>query len=122
MPDMPAHELDPAVLALPGILQINLRDTNSYTEWVFVGTRYSMSADVQPLSSYTWSTGVVGMEWSVASHDYANAVTFSPAVEFTATTKSRYNIDVASMVWIRFRVTTAEAANDPSAKIVYMIE
>ena len=62
------------------------------------------------------------MEWSVSSMDYSNAVTFVPVVSFTSSTKSRFNINIASMVWVRFRVTTAEAANDPSAKIVYMVE
>ena len=105
-----------------GIVQVSFQDADSITGWIPVAKRYSMAVDVQVRSTFTWSTGVIGMEWSISDQDYANSVTFSPVVSFTATTKSRYNIDIAGMVWVRFRVTTAEGANDPAAKIIYMIE
>ena len=114
---MPAHDPSP-----PGVVQVSFQAVGAFTEWIFVDRRFSLSVDVQIRNSFTWSTGVIGMEWSVSSQDYEKGVTFSPAVTFTSTTKSRYNIDVAGMVWIRFIVTTAEGANDPAAKIVYMIE
>ena len=113
---MPAHDPFP-----PGVVQVSFQSTDSFSEWIPVVNRYSMTAEVQVGSSYTWSTGVIGMEWSVSNTDYASAVTFSPVVSFTSTVKARYNIDVASMMWVRFRVTVAEGANDPAARIVYMV-
>ena len=106
----------------PGIEQINLRTTDSFTGWIFVGLRYALTADVQIASAHTWSSAVVGMEWSVSNAAYARANTFSPVVSFTSAVTAIPNIDIAGMIYVRFRVTTAEAANDPSAQIVYMIQ
>ncbi len=113
---MPAH--DPFQ---PGVVQVSFQSVDSFTEWIPVINRYTMTAEVQVGSSFTWSTGVIGMEWSVSNTDYASAVTFSPTVTFTSSTKARFDIDVSGKMWVRFRVTTAVGDNDPAAKIVYLV-
>ena len=114
---MPHEEVD-----LPQVVTISFHDVDPLTPWVFVGRLYTMAAQVQVRSSFTWSTGVIGMEWTLDDQDYEEAITFSPVVSFTSSVKGLYDIDVANKVWVRFRTTTAEAANDPSAKIVYMVQ
>jgi len=106
----------------PGIVQINLHDTNSFTRWILVAGKFSMSADILIRSGKTWALAVVGMEWSVSNGNYVRANTFSPVVSFTSAIQAISNIDIASLVYVRFRVTTAEAANDSAAKIIYMVE
>ena len=103
-------------------LPINLASASCVTEWVSTFARYSMSADIQIRSGKAWANAVVGMQWSVASDAYANAVTFSPIVVFNTTTKSRVNINIASMVWVRFIVTTAGTGDDVAAQVLYMVE
>lgn len=105
----------------PGVVQIDLTSTDSFSEWIFVGKLYSMSADVRILEGGTWASAVVGMEWSVDNGAFANAVTFSPVVSFTASAPAVANIDIASIVYARFRVTKSEGASGP-ATVVYMVE
>ncbi len=105
----------------PGVVQIDLTSTGSFSAWIFVGKLYSMSAEVQVPSGTTWASAVVGMEWSVANDKLAVANTFSPVVSFSTSTRGVVNIDIASMVYVRFRVTTAEGASGP-AQVVYQTE
>ena len=88
--------------------KINLAEDGSFTDWISGFGKFSLAADIQIASGITWSTAVVGLEWSMTIGDYANAVTFSPVVSFTTSAKSLLNINIASVVWFRFVVTTAE--------------
>lgn len=103
-------------------VSINLTADTSFSPWISTFGKYSLAADFLILSSRTWSTAVIGMEWSIFNDEYANPITFSPTVVFNSTTKARVNINIASKPWVRFRVTTAEALNDPVAQILYMAE
>ena len=102
-------------------LTINLTSDQSYTPWISVFGRFTLTAEIQVPSDVTWASAVVGLEWSVTNDNLAVANTFSPVVSFTTSTKGRVNINIASMVWIRFKVTTPEGASGP-ATIVYQIE
>ena len=102
-------------------LTINLTSGSSYTPWISAFDKFILAAQIQVPSGTTWASAVVGLEWSVTNNNLAVANTFSPVVSFTTTTKGRVNINIASIVWFRFKVTEAEGASGP-ATIVYQIE
>ena len=101
---------------------INLTSTNSYTSWISTFGKFLLAADIRVKSGATWASAVVGLEWSMTNDPYQNATTFDPVVSFTSSSTSNNNINIASLPWVRFRVTTAEAASDPSATVIYMTE
>ena len=101
---------------------INLTSTGSYTPWISTFGKFLLAATVQARSGATWASAVVGLEWSMTNDDYQKAVTFDPVVNFTNSSASNNNINIASLPWVRFRVTTAESSGDPSATVIYMTE
>ncbi len=107
---------------MTGTAKINLTADGAYSEWIWTAGKFLLSADIQPLSAFTWSTAIIGLEWSITKDDFTNAVTFIPAVTFTSSIKSRANINISGLPYVRFVVTTAEGANDPNAKIPYMCQ
>ena len=122
MTQFPVIDVSPLNPFPPGILPLNLGGDGAVTEWIPVARKFSMVADIQIRSGETWTNAVVGMEWSVTNDAYVNGVTFDPAVVFNTTTRSIPNIDIASMVWVRFIVTTPGSGEDSHAQVLFMVE
>ena len=106
----------------PGIEPLNLSGDGVVTAWIPTARHFSMIADIQIRTGKAWANAIVGMQWSIANDAYANPVTFSPTVVFNSSTKSISNINIASLVWVRFIVTTPGSGDDEAAQVLYMVE
>lgn len=101
--------------------QIDLTAEDSATPWVPISiSGQRLSADIVVGSSFTWSSAVVSLEYSLWTNP-ENANLLSPTVVWTGTTTSKYNIGVASLGHVRWKVTTAEDGNDPAATLIYLL-
>ena len=103
-------------------LPINLQSPLGLTPPIAVGQATKLIAGIRIVSTATWSTAVVGIEESVeVGSDYETWTESSPTVRWSTGTKFRSNVGVGGKTWIRFRVITAEAANDADAVVVYAL-
>ena len=115
---------DPRIVIPPrvGRVDINLTKVGSFTLWIPATNKFILAADVLERESFSSSTWVVGLQWTVVTANYEHAVTFSPVIQWTTTTPAIRNQNISNVPHIRFFVVTAEGDADSSAQIVYAIE
>jgi hypothetical protein len=100
---------------------INLTSVEGVTPWIPVGAN-KLTCEVVIGSGYTWSSAVVDLEWVTcvdATDDRSQ--TYSPAIQMTTSAKYLTNVSVTNRGYIRFKTSTGEGANDPAAKLLYLI-
>lgn len=102
-------------------LKLNLTTTDAYTDSVPVGVATTLAASLSVRSSFTWSTAVATLQWTV-DEDESVWVDY-PAAQFglSSGTQGRPRLSVAGVRAIRWRCSTAEAANDPEATVDYLL-
>ena len=121
----PAGPVSTARLPLPEsaiVDYIDLTDASQgYTSWQQVPRGKALvSVAIEPTAGQTWSSAIVSMQWALipTDADHGFAVTYDPAVDFTATTRSRPAVQAFARGWVRQRTTVAESGSDPAAKVV----
>ena len=105
-----------------GRVDINLTKVGSFTLWIPATNKFILAVDVLERSSFSSSSWVVGLQWTVVTTNYEHAVTFSPVIQWTTTTPATRNENISNVPHIRFFVVTAEGDADSSAQVVYAIE
>ena len=101
---------------------INLTTVEGVTSWIPVGECNKLTCEIVPASGYTWSSAVVDLEWvTCTGAEDDRSQTYSPAVQMTTDAKYLANVSVTNRGYIRFKTSTGEGANDPAAKLLYLL-
>lgn len=95
--------------------QINLNETGYYA---LLDTRRWEVAAVSMVAQLSWATAVVEMKWLI--DESALPASLVPAIRFTGTSLTQQSIDVSTVPFIGFYVTTAEGSAKYATARVYL--
>lgn len=93
---------------------ISLAAEGSTSIPLLVAGAVRFSVSVTQASTFTWSSGVIAVEWTV-DPDADRWQAFNPARELNVSNQSYANIGVAGLLAVRLRTTTAQGSADPAA-------
>ena len=105
---------------------LSLNVAGATTTPIDVRRASKLAAGIAIGSTFTWSSAVVALEWSVEDPADPDDVVekwflFTPTITLITTRQSNDRISVSSVAMIRFHVTTAEGANDPEAVLLLQL-
>jgi len=105
---------------------LSLNAAGSATVPIHVRQVSKLAAGISIGSAFTWSSAVVTLEWRVEDPADPDDVvekwfSFTPTITLITSRQSNDRISVSSVPMVRFRVTTAEGANDPEAVLLVQL-
>ena len=106
----------------------NLASPDFASAPIRVGSATVLSLAIAPSSTYSGTGWTVELQYALTIErdsrgvDLTNWRSFSPTLTFTNTTRSRTNIAVPGVGWVRLRTITAAGAGDPAALVTLQLQ